>query len=92
MNAMPVPNIVVVNGQQVEIVPPDEVNSIDLAADVPGFEQSMCSSRATGCKRQPDEGSASDCRRARCGAGRLLLDQRESGAHGSMPRRAVLGA
>jgi hypothetical protein len=39
-SATPVPNIVMVNGQRVEIVPPDEVNSIDLvAADVPGLEQ-----------------------------------------------------
>ena len=27
-----------VKGHQVEIVPPDEVNSMDLAADVPGLE------------------------------------------------------
>ena len=31
--------VVVVNGQQVEIVSPDEVNSIDLATETPGLEQ-----------------------------------------------------
>jgi hypothetical protein len=36
-NATHLPNIALVNGQQ--IVSPDEVNSIDLAADVPGLEQ-----------------------------------------------------
>jgi hypothetical protein len=30
---------VVVNGQRVEIVSPDEVNSIDLAAETPGLEE-----------------------------------------------------
>lgn len=34
-----VPNVVVANGQRVEIVSPDELNSIDLAADAPGLEQ-----------------------------------------------------
>jgi hypothetical protein len=33
------PRIVVVKGRQVEIVSPDEVNSIDSAADAPGLEQ-----------------------------------------------------
>ena len=28
-----------INGQRVEIVPPDEVNSLDLAAETPGLEQ-----------------------------------------------------
>jgi hypothetical protein len=36
---MPVPNMVVVNGQRVEIVSPDEVNSIDLAADMSDLER-----------------------------------------------------
>jgi hypothetical protein len=35
----PVPNIVVVNGQRVDIVSPDEVNSIDLATNATGLEQ-----------------------------------------------------
>ena len=35
----PASNVVVVNGRQVEIVSPEEINSIDLAAGVPGLEQ-----------------------------------------------------
>ena len=33
------PNVVVVNGQRIEIVSPDEVNSLDRAADVPSAGQ-----------------------------------------------------
>jgi hypothetical protein len=40
MSARSVPNVIVVNGRRVEIVSPDEVNSIDLAAYAPGSEQS----------------------------------------------------
>jgi hypothetical protein len=39
VRAKPVPKVVVVKGQRVEIVSPDEVNSIDLAADVSRLEQ-----------------------------------------------------
>jgi hypothetical protein len=39
LSATHVPNIVAVKGQRVEIVSPDEVNGIDLAADAPGLER-----------------------------------------------------
>jgi len=39
VSVAPMPNVVMVNGQRVEIVSPDEVNSIDLAAKTPGLEQ-----------------------------------------------------
>jgi hypothetical protein len=39
MSARSVPNVIVVNGRRVEVVSPDEVNSIDLAAEAPGLER-----------------------------------------------------
>jgi hypothetical protein len=39
MSARSVPNVIVGNGRRVEIVSPDEVNSIDLAADAPGLDR-----------------------------------------------------
>jgi hypothetical protein len=39
MSARSVPNVIVVNGRRVEIVSPDDVNGIDLAADAPGLER-----------------------------------------------------
>jgi hypothetical protein len=39
VSVAPRPNVVMVNGQRVEIVSPDEVNSIDLAADTPGLDE-----------------------------------------------------
>jgi hypothetical protein len=38
MSARSVPNVIGVNGRLVEIVSPDEVNSIDLAVNAPGLE------------------------------------------------------
>jgi hypothetical protein len=39
VSVVPMPNLVVVNGQQIEIVSPGELNTIDLTADAPRLEQ-----------------------------------------------------
>lgn len=38
MSAVLTPKVVVVNGQQIEIVSADELNTIDLTADTPSLE------------------------------------------------------
>jgi hypothetical protein len=39
VSVAPMPNVVMFNARWVEIVSPDEVNSIDLAADTPGLDE-----------------------------------------------------
>jgi hypothetical protein len=40
VSVVPTPNIVIVNGQHIEIVSPDEFNTIDLTVDTPRPGQS----------------------------------------------------
>ena len=53
LNAAHIPNIVVVKGRQVQIVSPDEINSIDLAADAPRLEQTDVQSAPLAASASP---------------------------------------
>jgi hypothetical protein len=81
VTVVPMPNVVTVNGQQIEIVSPGELNKIDLTADRSSLKQANVRSlqldkRATTTLLA---GPIDDRRRARRAISRFILDQMEVG-------------